>query len=339
MKKITLFFLLTLLSLKTTSQNLESLLLAGDDANKLMENYISPVMDGMIFSLNNGWYHSAKTHNKLGFDITLNVNAAVTPNNVKTFIFNNSDYTNLSLRSGSQSTTMNTVLGSDNNQYIDIRIPDADDFKVTEFRLPDGIDEDLPLSAVPSPMLQLGLGLPFNTDIIVRYLPEINTDDINGNLFGAGLKHDLMQYFGPLEKLPLNVAVFTGFTKMSTTYNLEDNGMDGSNQEAVFELNTFTVQAIASLDFPLISIYGAVGYDKGSSNLAINGSYELEYTNDTGIQLPPVIITDPVDLDFEAASARATMGARLNLGFFKLFGDYTIKEYNTVSAGIAFSFR
>mgnify|MGYP001088447286 CR=1 FL=1 len=29
----------------------------------------------------------------------------------------------------------------------------------------------------------------------------------------------------------------------------------------------------------------------------------------------------------------------IGLGFFKIYGDYTIKEYNTVSAGIAFSFR
>jgi hypothetical protein len=50
-------------------------------------------------------------------------------------------------------------------------------------------------------------------------------------------------------------------------------------------------------------------------------------------------ISDPVNLNFDANGVRTTLGARLNLGFFKIFGDYTLQKYNTVSAGIAFSFR
>ena len=44
-------------------------------------------------------------------------------------------------------------------------------------------------------------------------------------------------------------------------------------------------------------------------------------------------------MDFDASGARGTLGLRLNLGFFKIYGDYTVKDYNTVSAGVAFSFR
>jgi len=44
-------------------------------------------------------------------------------------------------------------------------------------------------------------------------------------------------------------------------------------------------------------------------------------------------------LDFDASGVRATVGTRLSLGFFKIFADYTIQEYNTLAAGIAFSFR
>jgi hypothetical protein len=44
-------------------------------------------------------------------------------------------------------------------------------------------------------------------------------------------------------------------------------------------------------------------------------------------------------MDFDTSGARVTLGARLNIGFFKIFGDYSVKEYNTITAGIAFSFR
>ena len=320
------------------SQDLELLLLANDDASLLMGKYMSPVMDGMLFSLNNGWYHTAKTHKKLGFDITLNVNASIVPSASKSFQFNPNDYEYLNLESGSS--TIQTVMGDNNNSEIGVRIPEANNYKVAKFTIPDGIGEDLPLNAVPSPMIQASIGLPSNTDLSIRYLPSINTDDIEGNLIGFGIKHNLMQYFGALDKLPLNLAVFGGFTMLNTTYNIEEiNGLSGNNQEVTFKLNAFTIQTIASLDFPLITIYGGLGYDKGTSTLKLKGTYELEYEIESTNTTSTESVTNPINMDFDASGARGTLGLRLNLGFFKIYGDYTVKDYNTVSAGVAFSFR
>jgi hypothetical protein len=69
------------------------------------------------------------------------------------------------------------------------------------------------------------------------------------------------------------------------------------------------------------------------------GSKNVEYTFENTNNTVTESITDPINMDFDTSGMRATLGARLNIGFFKIFGDYTIKEYNTVSAGIAFSFR
>jgi hypothetical protein len=338
MKKIPLLLACLLLSISVKSQELELLLLAKNDANLLMKNYMSPIMNGMQHSLNNGWYHTAKTHKKLGFDITIVANAAIVPSSSKSFIFNQNDYQYLSIQGGS--TSINTIMGSENNSTIEVRIPEANDYKVAQFTMPDGIGDDVPLNAVPSPMIQASVGIPFDTDLTIRYLPEINTDDVQGNLIGFGIKHNLMQYFGPLDKLPLNVSLFGGYTSMDALYDLENvNGLPGNNQKATFKLNTFSVQAIASLDFPIITLYGAVGYDKGSSTLKLKGTYELEYTFEGSNSTITEQVTDPINMDFNTTGIRGTLGTRLNLGFFKIFGDYTIKEYNTVSAGIAFSFR
>ena len=231
-------------------------------------------------------------------------------------------------------------MGGKNTTTINVRVPEANDFKVATFTMPDGIGEDLPLNAVPSPMIQASIGLIPNTDISIRYLPEINTDDVSGNLIGFGLKHNLMSYFGPLDKLPLNIAIMGGFTSMNVNYNIQNSsGLQGTNQEAVFKLNAYTVQAIASLDFPVITIYGGLGYDKGSSTLKLNGTYKLDYTFENTSSTVTESVTDPINMDFDTSSMRATLAARLNIGFFKIFGDYSIKEFNTVSAGIAFSFR
>ena len=50
-------------------------------------------------------------------------------------------------------------------------------------------------------------------------------------------------------------------------------------------------------------------------------------------------ISNPVNLDFEANGIRTTLGARLNLGPIKIFGDYTFQKFNTLSAGLAISIR
>ena len=339
MKKLTLL-LIFIASFSVKSQDLDALLLANDDASLLFQKYMSPVMNGMTYSLNNGWYSTAKTHKKLGFDITFNVNVAIVPKSSRTFQFNAADYNHLTLESGDSK--IQTVMGSNNNSKIAVRIPyEGGNYKVGTIDMPDGVGGDLPLNAVPAPMIQASVGMPFSTDISIRILPKINTDDVDGNLIGFGIKHDLMQYFGPLAKLPLNISLFAGYTTMKSTYNLQNvSSLSGSNQEATFNLNAYTFQALASLDFPIITLYGGVGYDKGSSILKIKGTYELVYQDEnTGINLPTVTISNPINMDFDANGVRGTLGARLNLGFFKIYGDYTLKEYNTVSAGVAFSFR
>lgn len=339
MKKIVIMLLALSVSFSSKSQDLELLLLAKNDANLLMKNYMSPVMNGMMNGLNNGWNHTAKTHKKFGFDITINANAAIVPSSEKSFLLNISDYQYLSLESGSSE--INTVMGSANNSVIGIKIPAAGNtYKIAQFTMPDGIGDDLPLNAVPSPMIQASIGLPTSTDISVRFLPSVNTDDVKANLIGFGVKHNLMQYFGQLDKLPLNVSVFGGFTTMNATYNIQNNSaLSGSNQEAIFKLNTYTVQALASLDFPIITLYSGIGYDNGTSELKINGNYQLEYTIEGTPNKVTETVTDPINMNFNSTGMRATLGARLNLAFFKIYADYTIKNYNTLSAGIAFSFR
>ena len=179
-------------------------------------------------------------------------------------------------------------------------------------------------------------------------MPKLNFDDsVEANLIGLGLQHDLTQYLGPIDKLPLSVSILGAFTNMDVTYNIEDDDPSDevtvTNGEAAFEMKTWTVQAIGSLDFKIITLYGSVGYNGGKSSIKINGTYDLEYDIEDGggtvIGTASDSVTDPIDLNFESTGVRGTLGARLNLAFFKIFADYTLQEYNTLSAGIAFSFR
>ncbi|MFI1771705.1 DUF6588 family protein [Thalassobellus citreus] len=343
MKKITLFMLLFIATQISKAQELESILLAAqDDANKLTEGYISPAMKGLIYGMNSGWYHTAKVHKKLGFDISIGLNASVVPQKDELITFANLGLTSIS----SSSTTSPTVLGEGDgaqmNVSTDIDFNGTTQTVSASFEMPSGISEDLPLSAVPTPAVQLSVGLPYKFDVMVRLVPEVGDDDVKGKLLGLGLKKEITSLFGPLDKLPLHVSVLAAYTSMNVDYAMDGSEIPGQNQLAEFKLNAFTAQAIASLNFPIINVYGGVGYSGGKSTLKMLGEYDLRYTIDGGAfngQQAVVSVSDPLNLDFNTSGFRATIGARLSLGFFKIFGDYTLQEYNTISAGIAFSFR
>lgn len=343
MKKLTLLLLLFSATTLTHSQELESILLAAqDDANKLTEAYMKPAMTGLIYGMNSGWYHTAKVHNKLGFDISFGLNASFAPSKDEVFNFANLGLTSIT----STSTTTPTIMGSGDGATMNVsstvEVQGVSQNVTATFDMPSGIQGDLPLNAVPTPAVQLSLGLPYKFDVMVRAVPEVGDDDVKGKLFGIGLKKEITELLGPLDRLPLHLSLMAAYTSMDVKYNMNQNTFQGQNQRAEFSLNAFTAQAIASLNFPVVNFYGGIGYSKGTSSLDMLGTYDLEYTISGGPldgQQTTVSVQNPLDMDFDASGFRATIGARLSLGFFKLFADYTLQEYNTATAGIAFSFR
>ncbi len=318
------------------------------DLNTLFEHYFEPISQSASYGLNNGWYHTAKTHKKFGFDITISLNAASTPSSKRFFKFIESEYSGYISPNGV--TELPTAMGKDDETQMNIFVPENSlEYNGVPVKNPEitgtfdmfgGIGDDLPLKAIPTPTVQVGLGLP-KTDIKVRYMPEIEVEGVSTNLIGLGLQHDLMQYLGPLEKLPLNVSILGAFTNFSVAYTFDDSPINGNNQSAEYSIKAYTFQAIASLDFPVITIYGALGYNIANSSFDMLGEYEIEYVVDTNPNPTEVTITytNPVKADFKANGVRATLGTRLNLGPFKMFGDYTLQKYNTLSVGIALSFR
>ena len=352
MKKRTLLILAIFFSISSNSQDINQIReavrsVSQPDINTLFNHYFEPLAMSASHGLNNGWYHTAKTHKKFGFDITIGVNAASTPTSKQNFKFVASEYSEYLSVQGNRE--IPTIMGDDIETRMFINVP-ANSLKYggTTFQHPaasatfdlfGGIGEDLPMNAIPTPTIQVGLGLPFKTDIKIRFMPNVEVEGLSSNLFGLGLQHNLMQYFGPLEKTPLNVALLVAYTNMSVSYSFDNSPIPGSNQMAEYNVKAYTFQAIASFDFPIISLYTGMGYNIGKTNFNLLGEYEVKFNID-GIP-SPVIMTyiDPLKAEYEANGFRATAGARINLGPVKIYGDYTLQEFNTVSAGVAFSFR
>lgn len=318
----------------------ESILFAAEDTEKLLGAYISPAMTGLIYGMNSGWYHTAKVHKTFGFDISIGLNASIVPSEDEIFRFAD---LGLSSNVTTSSATAATVAGPGNLEPLVTFNGTVQGQNVSaSFNMPPGVKDDLPLNAVPTPAVQFSLGLPGKFDAMLRLVPEVGSDDVKGNLIGIGVKKEITNWFGPMEKTPLHVSLLAAYTKMTVDYNIQaDSSIPGSGQRAEFDLSSYTVEAVASLNFPFINIFGGIGYNSGNSDLKMLGTYNLEY--DTGLPAPndtvTETITDPVNLAFDASGFKTTIGARISLGFFKIFGSYTLQEYNTINAGIALSFR
>lgn len=338
-----LIFSILTLSLSVTSVNaqlfdgIENILLTStEDARILAEGYTAPIGKTLTYALNSGWATSAKTHKKLGFGLTIGGAAPFVPDVDQ--VFTPTGLTSLSVPSGS----LSTVFGEGGDQELNFSFSESVLGNEIEYEgklsFPGGLKDELPLGTVPAPIVQASVGVVFETDLLVRFIPTMEMQGSTFSLTGFGLKHNIMQYFGPLDKLPLNVSVLAAISKASFEYDLSDStfGGNSTNREMTFEADTFTIQALASIDLPIISAFAGLGYNAGDSQFNVSGDYSIDY-GITGIG--PRILKDPISIASDASGVMGIVGARLNLLFLKIFANYTIQEYNTLTAGISFNFR
>ena len=338
-----LIFSILTLSLSVTSVNaqlfdgIENILLTStEDARILAEGYTAPIGKTLTYALNSGWATSAKTHKKLGFGLTIGGAAPFVPDVDQ--VFTPTGLTSLSVPSGS----LSTVFGKGGDQELNFSFSESVLGNEIEYEgklsFPGGLKDELPLGTVPAPIVQASVGVVFDTDLLVRFIPTMEMQGSTFSLTGFGLKHNIMQYFGPLDKLPLNVSVLAAISKASFEYDLSDStfGGNSTNRKMTFEADTFTIQALASIDLPIVSAFAGLGYNAGDSQFNVSGDYSIDY-GITGIG--PRILKDPISIASDASGVMGIVGARLNLLFLKIFANYTIQEYNTLTAGISFNFR
>ena len=344
MKNLVLSALCLFLSVTSTNAQLfdgiENILLTStEDARILAEGYTAPLGKTLTYALNSGWATSAKTHKKLGFGLTIGGAAPFVPSADK--VFTPTGLTSLSVPSGS----LPTVFGEGRDQTLNFTLV-SDDIPLLgeqqyngELTFPGGLKDELPLGTIPAPFVQASVGVFFDSDLLVRFIPTMEIQGSTFSLTGFGLKHNIMQYFGPMDRLPLNVSVLAAISKASFEYDLSDSSFGGNsaNRKMTFEADTFTIQALASIDLPIISAFAGLGYNAGDSQFDVSGDYSIPYTV-SGISISRVL-EDPISIASEASGVMGIVGARLNLLFLKIFANYTIQEYNTLTAGISFNFR
>ena len=324
------------------------------DFNTYMDAYMDPLLKGLGYGFNNGWYNTARPHKSFGFDLTISVNAAYVPTIDQSFTFNTADYKAADLyfdgtdpvKYGNE---LPTIMGGTTQTELSSYLIKGEPLSPhVDFPVLDGIRDDLPVNAVavPSPIIQMGVGIFKSTEVKVRWVPTIeNTGGLNYKYFGLGLMHNVSQWVPVMKNLKfLDVSAFVGYTTIDLGYkldpNVDTNPLD--DQAATFGVNTITYEVVGSATVSVLTGFVGIGFDNFKTNLGMNGTYEFKVpgTDPTGSGNEITArVENPVALEAKHSGFRATVGARLKLAILTLHGAYTFQEYNTLNVGLGFSFR
>ena len=233
-----LLCLVLLFYLNSRSQNIagvENFLLASQqDQEILVQEYFNPLFNALQISMGEGWVKSAKTHKKLGFDFTFSLSAINVPK--RDLSFSNQIFNNLS----STSTHSPTIFGSDSNgtYLVEFYPPDSDYSMSTSFEIPNGHNDLLSSGRLILPNLQLSIGVPFRTELIVRYMPETTNKGAKFKSIGLGIKHSISQYFKASKITPFHLSVLANNSRLEGGYNFGTNSqIPGENQSVDLMLN------------------------------------------------------------------------------------------------------
>lgn len=351
------------LPLKVSAQNeadFANFLKAGEaDASKLMTAYMEPAVKSMSYGMTGGWYHTAKPHKSLGFDIGVTASFAFIPSSENFF---NPNSLNLSTTTYDGARPEGSTGAYDPNRKAPTFFGPKDETQYTStyddpilgtqtisYNGPEGLDvkDAIGFAATPVPMIQLGIGVIKNTDVKIRFansamvgsiIPNVEFDNSEFSIFGIGVMHDIKQHIKGIKMLPFDLSAMVAYNSVSGTTDLSNTNTsdarpDSDDGELDYKFNSWVIDALISKKISVLTGYAGFGYSIINTNVDVNGEYVIDSSN------PSFVLTDPVAIDYKNNSVRFLIGMRLKFGPLYLNGDYTFQKFNTFTFGIGFAVR
>jgi hypothetical protein len=311
-----------------------------------VKNYVNPIFNGFAADLNSGFYHSADLHGILGFDVGVKVGFSLITDSDKKYDFITPDSIYIQHPLIAQKVTLfagtdydavvpgvPTAVGDKNGKFY-VRMIKSTTDPVKQiiydslvarnnnsnalFQIPNGFD----LPAVPLPMPQAAIGLPFGLEVIMRFIPTVSAGNVgNFSYMGFGLRYDIDQL---LRKLPVNIAVHFMTQKMN---------FKSKDDRDIFNASGIAYGAEVSKRLFFLTLYGGLQLEKASFTLArIDGEFKTPDGTSTPFTVP--------ETTFEGQNkARATLGLRLLLAIVNLHAEYSLAKTPVITVGIGISLR
>lgn len=338
MKRLLTGFVILASSGVLAQTSINTIFAAGvEDAEKFTTDYLAPFSESAMYGFSTGWYNTADAKPLGGFEISFigSMTSHKNKEDKKTFVLDPNEYQNLNfVQNPGMARPVSSALGDLEGTRVFVEGEVAGLTVREEFELPAGLSAE-GLDFVPAGYLQASVGIFKGTEIKARYIPKIEYEGAAVGLIGFGLQHDFTKLLPADKILPVAISGVIGYTQLNGEYDLSDSGLiDGSDQRIEAQMTTWAFNAIVSTKLPIINFYGGIGYMTGKSQTDVLGSYNV-----TRGPFQSETYTDPFSITNNVSGVTGNIGAKLKLGFFRLHADYTVGEFNTLTAGVNFGFR
>ncbi|MEO0115408.1 MAG: DUF6588 family protein [candidate division WOR-3 bacterium] len=273
-----------------------------------LKGYVQPLITSFGEATGSGLYHTAQTHNLLGFDIGLKAMWIPIPKDAKTFVAKV-----MALSSNLADTifideTTATVFGESGQDPVSA--PSG------YYPIPSVFPGGLNLPGLPFVMPQLSVGLIKGSEVMLRYIP-LPFEEAKVQIFGVGIKAGLNNLFG-LKFLPVDVAV----QGVYQVFNIGD----------IVKSSTFCANIHTSKTFSVLTPYLGIGYENTNMNFAYDFNYQVPG------QTQP--ITQSINISLSGENHfRMVVGLSLKFAVFLIHADYNLAKYPSFNGGLGLTFR
>ena len=315
MKKALLTILIFCISITSKSQvQVDDI----NDAQAFLQEYLSPLGNGLGAITNNGWYNSAKPHRFLGFDATFTLSVLNITDENKSFDPNS--ITNFS----SNSTSTPTILGKGDGATVN--------YKGEQFKLP---NQSTLIPALVLPNFNFGLGVFKKTELNGRFIPNYKYNigffgkgEIS--MWGLGFKHDLLQWIPIIgNAIPMSLSLQAGHTQLNSGLSILD-------QDVSIDVQATNFNIILSRKILMLTGYTSIGYNFSTTTFTAGE----DISNLDTFNLNELEISLPIEMKFENNNEfRANVGLRFNLAVIAIHANHTFSKYPVTTLGLGVSLR
>lgn len=327
--------LLCVMSNSNAQQNINELLAAGvADTQRFAEHYIAPASEGLVYGISNGWFNTAKSPRRFGFEISIVGNTSFIKDEKKSFNMVASDFENIRFQDNSTNKIVPTVFGASSSETVVLTYDDPIfGNQEVSVALPGGIGSS-ESSFVPTAFLQASFSPLKGTQLKARVAPKLAYQDAELNAFGVGIQQDLLSWLPAKKVLPIAVSGVIAYTNLKSEYDFSATEVvEGNNQQMTLDANSMIYQLVVGTKLKIINFYGSIGHIRGVTKTKLLGTYKIVNGAVSSDE-----IVNPISIKNKISGMRTTLGANLKLGFFGINADYTIAEYDSASLGINFGF-
>ncbi len=243
-------------------------------------DYLDPASDLSVNIAQMHWTNDAKVNARWKISFEAIGNYMIIGNDNKTLLLDNNNFEILHIASGFQTAETPTILGGYSTQQLtgDVDLLGNGTTSTLVFYTPDGMSS----KSIFSYSLQADLGLGYNTELKLRYVPKTKIDEVINKGYGFGLEHNFSRWFKALTAKNIDLSALVSYAKFNISNDIVFTIPGEQINRAVADGSTMSYELLASKSYEKLSFSLGLAYLTNTYTPSFEGtdSFLLQILND-----------------------------------------------------------